>query len=138
MRVVRYLWESEMVITFEATEASLVNAWDTVTTGVYSKNEYICFQRHEEHGHEDDDGIYIEYNDQIHAGENVVSKVVLNRKFLKIFLSSPLVNLKDVTEFNVDLNITEAEFNQLADGLKFTFWDCMECLEIVEPFLGHT
>ncbi len=119
-----------MVISFEATEASSINEWDTVTTGVYTQNEYLCFQRHEEHGHEDDDGIYIEYKDQIHAGENIVSKVILNRETLKIFLSSPLYNLNDVTEFNIGLAIAEVDFNQLADGLRFTFWDCMERLEI--------
>lgn len=119
-----------MVILFHANEASSINEWDTVTTGVYNQNEYLCFQRHEEHGHEDDDGIYIEYKDQAHAGENIVSKVILNRKNFKILLSHPLYNLNNATEFNIELSITEVEFNQLIDGLKFTFWDCMERLEI--------
>ena len=119
-----------MILKFRAKEASSINDFDTVTTGVYGTVEYVCFQRHEVHGHEDEEGVYIEFNDQLHAGEDVVEKVILTKDTLSISLSAPLFQLAHATGFEVALDISDEEFSVLRQGLEFIFWDSLERLEI--------
>jgi len=128
--VIMHLREELMIYKFGAKKASSIKDFDTFTTGVYGTVEYISFQRHEVHGHEDEEGVYVEFNDQLHGGEDVVEKVILTKDTLLISLSAPLFQLDDATGFEVALDITDEEFGVLSKGLEFVFWDNLERLEI--------
>ncbi|PXX41450.1 hypothetical protein [Undibacterium pigrum] len=121
-----------MIIQFSASEAAMDTEYETVTTGVTNGEEYLLFQRHEIHGDEDDTGVYIEYQDQCQAGENIVASVSLSRNLLTVILAAPLYQRKEISSFEICLNISDAQFTALRQGLEFTFWDRMDQLLIVE------
>lgn|GEM_PF-1777919 len=125
-----------MIIQFSANQAAMDTEYETVTTGVTNGEDYLLFQRHEVHGHEDDTGVYIEYLDQSQAGENIVASVSLSRSMLTVILAAPLFSAghqrKEISSFEICLNISDVQFTALRQGLEFTFWDRLEQLMFVE------
>ena len=123
-----------MIIQFSANEAVMDTEYKTVTTCVTNGEDYLLFQRHEIHGDEDDNGVYIEYLDQSQAGENIVASVSLSRSMLTVILAAPLFSAghqrKEISSFEVRLNISEEQFLALRQGLEFTFCDRQEQLLI--------
>ncbi|MFZ6743673.1 hypothetical protein ACO0LC_10640 [Undibacterium sp. JH2W] len=120
--------ERTLIIQFSANEAAMDSEYETITTGVTNGEDYLLFQRHEIQGHEDDTGVYIEYQDQSQAGENIVASVTLNRNLLTIILAAPLYQRKEISSFEVSLNISKEQFLALKQGLELTFWDRQEQL----------
>lgn len=65
---------------FVAITASIDEHEDAIVATLDSgSTHYLMFQRHPEVGHPDDDGVYIEIDDQINAGFRIVESCVMTK-----------------------------------------------------------
>ena len=67
-------------------------------------------QRHPEAGHPDDDGVYIEIDDQIHAAFSIVERCELTTNSIHVSLSRPL---KGFTTLGASLALQASELAEL-------------------------
>ena len=88
---------------FDATESSHSVELDCDILAFYNDEHYIFFQRYQEHGHKEDDGVYVEYNDALHSGYDLVKKIVISNDKLEVLLNTSLYKLHDVDGFVIDL-----------------------------------
>ena len=81
---------------------------------------YLMFQRHPGIGHPDDDGVYVEIDDQINSGFNIVERCVLTPDSIRVSLSQPL---KGFTTLNAsfELPLPTAQFAELQQMLNRIF-----------------
>lgn len=108
---------------FTATEVSLQLEQGYHVLAFYNDDEYLFLQRLEEIGHKEDDGVYVEYKDPLHAGFDVVDQVKLSPKQFTLRLKSPLYKLPGVNEFIVDITITEQDCQRYGGLLQTLFAD---------------
>lgn len=99
---------------FVATAAGVYENEDCLVAALDSgADAYLTFQRHPVVGHSDDDGVYVEIDDQINAGYSIVVRCVLTPGSIRVSLSRPL---KGFTTLSVSLSIPKyqfAEFQQM-------------------------
>ena len=87
----------------------------TLDTGAEA---YLMFQRHPEVGHPDDDGIYVEIDDQINAGFNIVERCVLTPASIRVSLLRPV---KGFTTLNTTMAMSASEFADFQQMLERIF-----------------
>jgi len=70
---------------------------------------------------DDDCGVYLEYNDKVNAGYDLISACRLCRGRVEVDLSGTLGDLEDVDGFDVTLQVDDPTFQSFADGLVKVF-----------------
>jgi len=66
---------------------------------------YLMFQRHPEPGHDDDNGVYVEIDDQTNAGFNIVDRCVVTPTDILVNLTSALKGHAELrATFNMPLD----------------------------------
>ena len=95
-------------------------------------DEYIMLQRTRPVGSQDDDGIYLEYNDQANSSYEIIKTFEIGPKQIRIQLSKPIDNENDIDEFMLDLHINTESHNVLIKGIKEIFKGKETILEIQE------
>ncbi len=104
---------------FAATTAGVdENEGCLVATLDSGADAYLMFQRHPEVGHPDDDGVYVEIDDQINAGLNIVERCVLTPSSIRVSLSQPV---KGFTTLNASLSLTPSDFADFQQMLNRIF-----------------
>ena len=109
------------VVSFSASEVSEQLEGDSRLLAFYNDDTYLFFQRHSEVGHKDDDGVYVEYDNEQHCGFDVVESVSLSQQELTLKLKSALYQLPGVLVFKVDLQLSEQEVQCYGEVLKQIF-----------------
>lgn len=93
---------------FAATAAGIDENEDCLVATLDSgADAYLMFQRHPEFGHPDDDGVYVEIDNQINAGFNIVERCVLTPTSIRVSLSQPI---KGFTTLNASLSLSSSDF----------------------------
>tara|TARA_R110000868_G_scaffold159_3_gene1718 strand:+ start:105330 stop:105698 length:369 start_codon:yes stop_codon:yes gene_type:complete len=110
-------------IQFNASEVSLQLEQGYHVLAFYNDDEYLFLQRLEEIGHKEDDGVYIEYKDPIHAGFDVAASVSLSKKQFTLTLKSPLYKLPDVLSFDITLQLSDEDYGRYGTMLEIFFSD---------------
>jgi hypothetical protein len=87
--------------------------------------------RSPQEGAEQDEGVYIEYNDEIHGGYQKIRRCTLARRLFSVDLTQPFRKLPDVDGFDVELDIKDADYAQVCMGLQRIFRDQLQVLIIV-------
>ena len=104
---------------FAATAAGVDENEDCLVATLDSGSDaYLMFQRHPEVGHPDDDGVYVDIDDQINAGFNIVERCVLNPDSIRVSLSRPL---KGYATLNASLSLPTSEFADFQQMLNRIF-----------------
>ena len=109
---------------FEVTEYALICG---VSDG---RDTYLTLQRAPE-GIADDEGVYIEHNDQINSGYDQIRRCTLERRRFAIDLVRPFRNLPEIDGFDVELNINDSDYAQLRMGLQRIFRGQLHVLSVV-------
>ncbi|MBN2267247.1 MAG: hypothetical protein JW725_02800 [Candidatus Babeliaceae bacterium] len=105
---------------------------EVVIAGVIGEQgHYLLFQRYTNKKHPDDDGIYVEYNDQLYAGTDCISVCKVSKCKLEISLSSPLYALPDVTGFDIQLDLNDMQYQHVIEALKDIFREQKEKLMLL-------
>ncbi|REJ66346.1 MAG: hypothetical protein DWQ31_14855 [Planctomycetota bacterium] len=78
----------EFVATICGTEESEFG----LVAGIATENSatYLLFQRNQTAGNDEDDGIYVELNDQINSGYNQIENCTVCREYLKVTFIEPI------------------------------------------------
>ena len=90
-------------------------------TGIDGTETYVSFQRHGEYGHEEDWGIYFEFNDQINGGYNNIASCRIDRSALHVILTEPIDHAKRFVDVVVALQINDDEFDAFVSMLRRIF-----------------
>ena len=98
----------------------------------HETNEYIMLQRTRPVGSQDDDGIYLEYNDQINSAYEIIETLKIDPKQVSVQLSNSIDEANEIDGFMIDLDIDIASHNELIKGLKKIFKGKEEALKIQE------
>jgi hypothetical protein len=121
--------ETNMNISFTATEASFEVEEYALILAVEGSNNTLVFQRDSENSFEDW-GLYLEFGEQHNGGYECVSSCYLNRKSLQVNLSNQLGELEGITSFEIVLEIDDNSYNILLEGLPRVFRDMSDSLHI--------
>ncbi len=112
------IWFQAAEAEFEADEYALVCG----VTGAEGAEHYLTFSRtNEDQSPEEDQGVYLEFDDQINGEYGCVQSCRLSRDRLSVDLSRQLGTLVGVEDFDVALAIDDASFKKLQDGLPRIF-----------------
>jgi len=108
-----------------------------IACGVSSASgEYVLFQRDAENAKEGF-GIHFEYKDQLFSGYECVAACRFSSNMMSVDLAKPLDKrhhaIKDVTGFDIALQLSPGKWNEIRDGLKQVFRDEDDKLAITEP-----
>jgi len=88
-------------VAFQATESAFEVTDYALICGVSDERDaYVTLQRAPE-GIADDEGVYIEYNDQINSGYDQIRRCSLERRQFSIDLVRPFRNLPEIDGFDV-------------------------------------
>lgn len=90
------------IMSFVADNVSHSVDQDCDVLAFYNDDTYLFLQRHQEHGHKEDEGVYIECKDQLHCAYDVIDRVEFTKTKIKIIVNSPLYQLKGVEGFEID------------------------------------
>lgn len=110
-------------INFTATDSSHQLEQGYNVLAFFNDDEYVFLQRLEEIGHKEDDGVYLEYNNQIHAGYDVIAAIELSLQQLKITLTSPLYQLPGVDTVIINVELSEQQLASYGELLVQLFTD---------------
>ena len=92
---------------FIATTAGVSEDEDSLVATLDSgANAYLMFQRHPELGHDDDDGVYVEIDDQCNAGTDIVNRCEVSATGIVVTLAKPL---KSYVELNATFDLPKTE-----------------------------
>jgi len=120
-----------MRVLFTAVTATFDEIAGTLVAGLAAGNGsqgYLVFQRYSP-GIIDDEGIYLEYNDQACSGYNIIAACRFSRESLEVDFSESLGKLKNVTGIDVEFHIDDASYDQFSRGLEQVFrGDAKGCL----------
>lgn len=105
---------------FNATGVSIGSEDDQLTLAVFNDNNYVFFQSSTDKKHFND-GVYVEYQEQVQGGFDVIKRISLSHECLTIDLKSPLLKLPDVEGFDITLNCDEAELVLFGRELQSVF-----------------
>lgn len=107
---------------FSASKVSFSEEDNVLTVGFASteSDAYVLFQRDLNFGGPDDEGVYIELNDQINSGYSLVTKCVVAPNQLIVLLAQPLLQSQRIV---VDLARLGDE-NDFVTELSRIFTDC--------------
>jgi hypothetical protein len=118
-------------LAFRATKSAFEVTDYALICGVADEGEtYLTFQRAPE-GMEEDDGVYIEYSDQINSGYQKIRRCTLARGQFSVDLVQPFRKLPDIDGFDVELDIKDADYAQLRVGLQRIFRGQLHVLTVV-------
>lgn len=82
---------------FIATTADVTEDEDALVATLGSgADAYLMFQRYPELGHDDDDGVYVEINDQSNAGTDIVNRCVVSATGINVTLKKPLKDCLEI------------------------------------------
>ncbi len=107
---------------FSASNVSFAEEDNVLTVGFASteSDAYVLFQRDLNFGGPDDEGVYIELNDQVNSGYSLVTKCVVAPNQLIVMLAQPLLQSQRIV---VDLAQLGDE-NDFVAELSRIFTDC--------------
>ncbi len=92
---------------FIATTAGVSEDEDALVATLDSgADAYLMFQRQPELGHDDDDGVYVEIDDQCNAGTDIVNRCVVSEIGIVVTLTKPL---KGYVELNATFDLPKTE-----------------------------
>ena len=115
-----------MTATFTATEAAVsADEEGFLFAGVGRCGtkpwQYLNFQRGLPIGGADDEGVHLEYNDQVNSGYDKIKTCLLARERLRVELTEPIDSEGKYTAVDVELRLGEDAWVLLADGLRKIF-----------------
>jgi len=100
---------------FVATAAGVYENEDCLVAALdFGSELYLMFQRHPVVGHSDDDGVYVEIDDQMNAGFSIVVRCVLTPRSIRVSLSRPL---KGFITLSASLVLPASEFAEFQQML---------------------
>lgn len=108
-----------MFIEFEATQSGSLVENETQSVAVGSPQEYLLFSRALEP--KEDQGVYLEYKDQLNSGYECIARCVLTRKGVDVVLSKPIESLKGIEGFRVKLSVSSPDHEALVKNLWSVF-----------------
>lgn len=117
-------------VTFTANEVSYQQEGDYHILAFYNDDHYLFLQRHIEIGHKEDDGVYLEYNNELHCGFDVIDKAVFTETLFTIELKSHLHQLPGVEQFLIELSLSNEEVGRYRESLKNIFKDKLVKLDV--------
>lgn len=104
---------------FIATAAGITEDKDALVATLDSgADAYLMFQRHPELGHDDDDGVYVEIDDQCNAGAGIVNRCVVSATGIAVTLSKPL---KGCVELHATFDLPATELAEFTTMLRRIF-----------------
>lgn len=135
-----------MRINFRATAGTFEDEDEVLVLGVATDEDW---DQDEENGHAlqfqrpsevstkplqdwEEDGIYLEYNDQIYAEYGIVGRCRMSRERLSVDLSGRFDGMEEVEGFDVDLAVDDETYEQLRAGLPRIFHGLTERLTLAE------
>jgi hypothetical protein len=115
---------------FVATQAGSEDEGEFIVAQVACHENYLTFQRCLPFGSDEDWGIHVEFDDQINSGYEKVARCTLSRKCLQVAFTEPIDWQKKYTEVEIELQLTDADFESFAFGLQRVFSDREELLSV--------
>ena len=115
---------------FVATEADSQEESEVALAGVASHEHYLTFQRALPVGCDEDWGIHVEFDDQINSGYEKIARCYLSRALLRVEFTEPIDGQKKYSEAEIELQLTDAQFQSLAGGLRRVFAQREELLSV--------
>ena len=117
-------------LTFEATNAACEANRDAMVCGVADEQGgYLLFQRSLEPA-ANDAGVHLEYSDQLNGAYGCIRRCTLTRTQLSVDLLRQLGNLAGVEGLDVRLQVADADYARLLNGLQRIFRDQPDVLTI--------
>lgn len=110
-------------LSFTATSVSYSVEDNCDVVAFYNDEQYLFLQRYQELGHKEDDGVYVECNDSVHVGFDVIEAISMNTHHLSLSLKSPLYHLPDVLLIEIALALSDEELAQYQQHLSRMFSD---------------
>ena len=118
-------------VRLEADDVSYQIEGDNQILAFFNDQNYVFFQRHCEPGHKEDDGVYIELNNEQHGGFDVIEAVTLSCSQLAISLKSPLYKMPAVNRIVVDVDLSVSKLQEYGQRLQQLFEQRLVTVEIV-------
>jgi hypothetical protein len=109
-------------LTFTATQAGIDEDEDALVAGVATADSecYVTFQRDAKDSSEDW-GVHFEFNDQINSGYECIRHCTLSRCRLHVELARPIDRQKRIVNVDVELQISDADFDTFVVMLRRIF-----------------
>ena len=120
-------------LTFTATEAGVDEDEYALVAGVACDKpyQYVTFQREAE-GVDEDWGIHFGFNDQINGAYECIQKCSVSRKRLRVELTHPIDWQKKISSVDIELNVSDDEFNAFVALLRRIFRQKEALLTVAE------